>query len=89
MLTASAHIITAVIGSGVLSLAWAEAQMGWIPGAIVLLMFSLITWYVSRLQADCYRNHITGKRHYTYKEAVRSILGTLLIIIISQSITFL
>ncbi|CAO2815875.1 unnamed protein product [Amaranthus hypochondriacus] len=75
LLTASAHIITAVIGSGVLSLAWAEAQMGWIAGAIVLLIFSVITWYASRLQADCYRNHITGKRHYTYKEAVRSILG--------------
>ncbi|CAI9786620.1 unnamed protein product [Fraxinus pennsylvanica] len=28
--TASAHIITAVIGSGVLSLAWATAQLGWI-----------------------------------------------------------
>ncbi|MCL7046262.1 hypothetical protein MKW94_005586, partial [Papaver nudicaule] len=30
LLTASAHIITAVIGSGVLSLAWAIAQLGWI-----------------------------------------------------------
>ncbi|CAI9113057.1 OLC1v1013585C1 [Oldenlandia corymbosa var. corymbosa] len=28
--TASAHIITAVIGSGILSLAWAVAQLGWI-----------------------------------------------------------
>ncbi|GKC02435.1 amino acid transporter, transmembrane, partial [Tanacetum coccineum] len=28
--TASAHIITAVIGSGVLALAWATAQLGWI-----------------------------------------------------------
>ncbi|KAI3921370.1 hypothetical protein MKW92_028293 [Papaver armeniacum] len=28
--TATAHIITAVIGSGVLSLAWAIAQLGWI-----------------------------------------------------------
>jgi hypothetical protein len=27
--TASAHIITAVIGSGVLSLAWATAQLDW------------------------------------------------------------
>ncbi|CAN1289705.1 Amino acid permease 6, partial [Linum perenne] len=30
--TASAHIITAVIGSGVLSLAWAIAQLGWVAG---------------------------------------------------------
>ncbi|CAA6668438.1 unnamed protein product [Spirodela intermedia] len=30
--TASAHIITAVIGSGVLSLAWAIGQLGWVAG---------------------------------------------------------
>ncbi|XWS63027.1 hypothetical protein CRYUN_Cryun06bG0061400 [Craigia yunnanensis] len=30
--TASAHIITAVIGAGVLSLSWAMAQLGWIAG---------------------------------------------------------
>ncbi|XP_021717250.1 amino acid permease 6-like, partial [Chenopodium quinoa] len=74
-LTASAHIITAVIGCGVLSLAWAVAQMGWISGPVVLLVFSLVTWFASALQADCYRNPTTGKRHYTYREAVRSILG--------------
>ncbi|PQQ07949.1 amino acid permease 3 [Prunus yedoensis var. nudiflora] len=32
--TASAHIITAVIGSGVLSLAWATAQLGWVADAV-------------------------------------------------------
>ncbi|CAN0879461.1 Amino acid permease 1, partial [Linum grandiflorum] len=30
--TASAHVITAVIGSGVLTLAWAIAQLGWVAG---------------------------------------------------------
>ncbi|KAI7728861.1 hypothetical protein M8C21_026452, partial [Ambrosia artemisiifolia] len=35
--TASAHIITAVIGSGVLLLAWATAQLGWIAGPTCLL----------------------------------------------------
>ncbi|KAK9666545.1 hypothetical protein RND81_14G192600 [Saponaria officinalis] len=75
LITASAHIITAVIGSGVLSLAWAVAQMGWIAGPIVLLVFAIVTWYASTLQADCYRNLTTGKRHYTYREAVQSILG--------------
>ncbi|KAL2925310.1 Amino acid permease 4, partial [Bienertia sinuspersici] len=74
LVTASAHIITAVIGSGVLSLAWAVAQMGWIAGPVVLLLFSFVTWYASTLQADCYRNPNTGKRHYTYKDAVRTIL---------------
>ncbi|XP_074288413.1 amino acid permease 6-like [Silene latifolia] len=75
LITASAHIITAVIGSGVLSLAWAVAQMGWIAGPVILLVFAVVTWYASMLQADCYRDPVTGKRNYTYREAVRSILG--------------
>ncbi|MCP8971452.1 amino acid transporter, partial [Ectobacillus sp. SYSU M60031] len=37
LVTASAHIITAVIGSGVLSLAWAIAQLGWVIGPAVLV----------------------------------------------------
>ncbi|XP_078442375.1 amino acid permease 6-like [Wolffia australiana] len=75
--TASAHIITAVIGSGVLSLAWANAQLGWVAGPIALLIFSAITWYTSTLLADCYRHPdpVTGKRNYTYTEAVRANLG--------------
>ncbi|CAI0459877.1 unnamed protein product, partial [Linum tenue] len=36
--TASAHIITTVIGSGVLSLAWAIAQLGWVVGPAVHLL---------------------------------------------------
>ncbi|XP_073123549.1 uncharacterized protein [Henckelia pumila] len=42
--TASAHIITAVIGSGVLSLAWATAQLGWIAGPTILFLFSFVTY---------------------------------------------
>ncbi|XP_057492002.1 amino acid permease 3-like [Actinidia eriantha] len=75
--TASAHIITAVIGSGVLSLAWAIAQLGWIAGPTVMFLFSFVTYYTSTLLADCYRSpdpH-TGKRNYTYMDAVRSTLG--------------
>lgn len=76
--TASAHIITAVIGSGVLSLAWAIAQLGWIAGPAVMLMFSFVTLYSSTLLSDCYRtgDAVSGKRNYTYMDAVRSILGT-------------
>ncbi|CAK9151311.1 unnamed protein product [Ilex paraguariensis] len=75
--TASAHIITAVIGSGVLSLAWATAQLGWIAGPTVLFLFSFVTYYTSTLLAACYRSGdpVTGKRNYTYMEAVRSNLG--------------
>ncbi|CAN1219100.1 Amino acid permease 8, partial [Linum perenne] len=73
--TASAHIITTIIGSGVLSLAWGIAQLGWIAGPATLLIFSSITYYTSRLLADCYRHHSTGKRNYTYMEAVNAYLG--------------
>lgn len=75
--TASAHIITAVIGSGVLSLAWAIAQLGWIAGPAVMFMFSFVIYYTSTLLADCYRSGdpVFGKRNYTYMDAVRSNLG--------------
>ncbi|KAJ0973172.1 hypothetical protein J5N97_021131 [Dioscorea zingiberensis] len=75
--TASAHIITAVIGSGVLSLAWAIAQLGWIAGPAVMFLFSFVIYYTSSLLTDCYRSgdSVTGKRNYTYMDAVRANLG--------------
>lgn len=75
--TASAHIITAVIGSGVLSLAWAVAQLGWVAGPIVMILFSIVTYYTSALLAECYRSGdpVSGKRNYTYMDAVRANLG--------------
>jgi amino acid permease len=81
--TASAHIITAVIGSGVLSLAWAMAQLGWVAGPVILLLFAAITYYTSCLLTDCYRfgDPVTGKRNYTYTEAVESYLGTKLVLV--------
>ena len=77
MWTASAHIITAVIGSGVLSLAWAIGQLGWIAGPAVMLLFSFVTYYTSILLSACYRSGDpdNGKRNYTYMEAVRANLG--------------
>lgn len=78
MWTASAHIITAVIGSGVLSLAWAMAQLGWIIGPAVLIAFSFVTLYTSTLLTDCYRSpdSVKGKRNYTYMDAVKANLGS-------------
>ncbi|KAI4375145.1 hypothetical protein MLD38_013050 [Melastoma candidum] len=77
VITASSHIITAVIGSGVLSLAWATAQLGWVAGPSVMFLFSLVTYYTSSLLAACYRSGdpISGKRNYTYMDAVHSNLG--------------
>ena len=75
-ITAAAHIVTAVIGSGVLSLAWAISTMGWVAGPIILFLFAAVTWYMSLLLADAYRNpRDTGKRNYTYPGAVSAILG--------------
>lgn len=80
--TASAHIITAVIGSGVLSLAWATAQLGWVGGPVVLSAFSLITYFTSTMLTDCYRSPdpLTGHRNYTYMAVVTSHLGIFLLI---------
>ncbi|XP_066342631.1 amino acid permease 3-like [Miscanthus floridulus] len=75
--TASAHIITAVIGSGVLSLAWAIAQLGWAAGPAVMLLFAVVIYYTSTLLAECYRSGdpVAGKRNYTYMDAVSASLG--------------
>lgn len=77
MWTASAHIITAVIGSGILSLGWGIAQIGWIAGVSTLLIFSVVTFYTSTLLADCYRSpHPTnGTRNHSYIHAVKAYLG--------------
>ncbi|OVA15322.1 Amino acid transporter [Macleaya cordata] len=75
--TATAHCITAVIGSGILALSWSVAQLGWVVGPIALLVFAAITYYASTLLADCYRSPhpVTGSRNRTYMDAVRSYLG--------------
>ncbi|KAE9599469.1 hypothetical protein Lal_00039515 [Lupinus albus] len=77
VLTASTHIVTVVVGAGVLALAWALAQLGWIAGIAVMLTFSAISILTYSLVADCYRfpDPITGKRNYTYMQAVKAYLG--------------
>ncbi|XP_028774220.1 amino acid permease 6-like [Neltuma alba] len=72
--TASAHIVTAVIGSGVLSLGWAMAQLGWVAGPIALSIFSLVTLFTSCLLTECYRSP-DGTRNYTYTQIVKTNLG--------------
>ncbi|KAA8527115.1 hypothetical protein F0562_008656 [Nyssa sinensis] len=75
--TCIAHIIAAVIGSGVLSLAWSTAQLGWIAGPVSLLCFAIVTYVSAFLLSDCYRSpdSITGKRNHSYMDAVRLNLG--------------
>ncbi|KAH7852452.1 hypothetical protein Vadar_024969 [Vaccinium darrowii] len=75
--TATSHIITAVIGSGVLSLAWAIAQLGWVAGPAVMILFAIVILYTSSLLSRCYRtgDPVTGTRNYTYMDAVKANLG--------------
>ncbi|KAK7289653.1 hypothetical protein RIF29_03458 [Crotalaria pallida] len=54
--TAVAHIVTGVIGSGVLSLAWSMAQLGWVGGPLAMLLFASITLFTSFLLSDTYRS---------------------------------
>ncbi|XP_023739011.1 amino acid permease 6 [Lactuca sativa] len=76
-ITASAHIITAVVGSGVLSLTWCLAQLGWIVGTTFLVVFAAISWFTCILLADCYRSSVNGARNYNYMQAVKTNLGGL------------
>lgn len=85
-LTASAHIITAVIGAGVLSLPYAMASLGWIGGPICFILFAAITLYTAQLLADLYI--IDGKRMRTYTQMVEMVYGRpgkITIIIVQQS----
>ncbi|CAN6235319.1 unnamed protein product [Urochloa humidicola] len=79
MWTASAHVITAVIGSGVLSLAWSIAQLGWVAGPAAMLVFAAVTALQSALFADCYRSpdpEHGPHRNRTYAGAVDRNLGS-------------
>ncbi|XP_006652398.1 probable amino acid permease 7 isoform X2 [Oryza brachyantha] len=76
--TAAAHVITAVIGSGVLSLAWSVAQLGWVAGPGTMLVFAAVTALQSAMFADCYRSpdpEVGPHRNRTYAHAVERNLG--------------
>lgn len=79
--TAVAHIITGVIGSGVLSLAWSMAQLGWIAGPLLMLFFAGITLTSTFLMCDCYRSPDPEHgpiRNRSFTEAVEINLGEFL-----------
>lgn len=67
------HIITAVIGSGVLYLPFFFAILGWVGGIIMTLTFGGITWYTSELLADAMV--IDGVRYRSYQSAVEAVFG--------------
>lgn len=76
--TALAHIITAVIGSGVLSLAWSMSRLGWIAAPIAMLLFALISLVSTFLLCNCYKSpdpDLGPNRNGSFLEAVQMILG--------------
>ncbi|BFG33631.1 hypothetical protein CerSpe_199070 [Prunus speciosa] len=75
--TAIAHIITGVIGAGVLSLAWSVAQLGWLAGPLLMLVFAAVTILSNNLLSDCYRYPDSDgpTRSRSYLEAVKIYLG--------------
>lgn len=76
--SAFVHAFTAAIGSAILALPWSLAQLGWIVGTSVLIIFPLISYYTSSKLCDCYRapDPVLGTRNNTYMDAVKSLLGT-------------
>ncbi|XP_040988313.1 probable amino acid permease 7 isoform X1 [Juglans microcarpa x Juglans regia] len=76
--SAVAHIITGVIGAGVLSLAWSVAQLGWILGPLLIIVFAGITLVSTSLLCDCYRYPDPERgpsRVRSYMDAVKLHLG--------------
>lgn len=73
-----AHIITGVIGAGVLSLAWATAELGWIGGPAALIAFAGVTLVSAFLLSDCYLFPDANNgpiRLNSYSQAVKVYLG--------------
>ena len=76
--TAVAHIVTGVIGSGVLSLAWSIAQLGWFGGPLAMLHFASVTLLSSFLLCNSYRSpdpEYGPDRNPSYLDAVNLHLG--------------
>ena len=78
--TAVAHIVTGVIGSGVLSLAWSIAQLGWVGGPMAMFLFASVTLLSSFLLSNTYRSpdpEYGPRRSSSYLDAVNLIKGNL------------
>ncbi|XP_042964518.1 amino acid permease 3-like [Carya illinoinensis] len=77
-LIASAYIITILTGSGVLSLARVNAQLGLIAGSAAIFFFSTVKYLgTSVLLSTCYRSDARNsqRRYHTYVGALQENLG--------------
>ncbi|KAI3492925.1 hypothetical protein L1887_42420 [Cichorium endivia] len=76
--TALAHFIAGVIGSGVLSMAWSVAQLGWIAGPLSIILVAFFSLVSAFLISDIhlYSNPSNGTTiiNRSYLQAVHTIL---------------
>eukprot|EP00879_Flechtneria_rotunda_P006672 GHRR01007012.1.p1 GENE.GHRR01007012.1~~GHRR01007012.1.p1 ORF type:complete len:285 (+),score=58.74 GHRR01007012.1:338-1192(+) len=72
-LLATAHIVTAIIGAGVLGLPYALSWLGWVGGMAMLVLFYAVSAWCSLLLVECHETD--GVRHPTYRAAALQILG--------------
>lgn len=73
VLTTSAHIFCAIVGSGILNLPQCVAWLGWVAGPIALVVFFFVALFTSHMLSHCY--YWKGVEHGRYHHAVRNILG--------------
>ncbi|KAK1440173.1 hypothetical protein QVD17_05998 [Tagetes erecta] len=76
--TAIAHIITGVMGAGVLSLGWSLAQLGWLFGPPAIVVFAVVTGVSTSILSDCYRSphsEYGPDRNASFQQAVSYYLG--------------
>ncbi|KAI8466468.1 MAG: transmembrane amino acid transporter protein-domain-containing protein [Monoraphidium minutum] len=67
------HIVTAIIGAGVLGLPHALSMLGVAGGVVALVAFFAVTLLCSFMLADMYE--VDGRKHATYGDAVVHVLG--------------
>ncbi len=72
---AACHIVTAIIGAGVLGLPNAISWLGWVAGLSLLVLFFVVALWASLMLTEVYE--VGGKTHSTYRQAVLHILGEL------------
>jgi hypothetical protein len=82
--TAACHLITAMVGAGILALPHSFSWLGWLGGPICLLFFFSVTLFCLLHLICAY--HVGSVRHHNYADAVLHLCGRrhALVLAISQ-----
>jgi len=70
---AACHLVTAMIGAGILGLPNSFAWLGWIGGPLCLVFFFVVTVYCLLHLIECY--HVGNIRHHAYADCVYHLCG--------------